>query len=478
MLKIHNKSQNAISSYDIVTHLKCHNGKSFQCIKCNAFGTTRTNILNHILCKHPEDKIKYYHNRATELQKVTIQLKCNICEIVTKTSTTAVEHYTNNHPGLLMDLTAIPSIQQTTFEMKINRVAGEYTWTVRQQWLCDNCEHSDTTISKLLNHHNTEHPNEVIVMKLGKELVATTGYEHLNRLVYGCVHCQVAQQPIIHFEEVENVHAHWMAQHAPEFKPFQFYAVQFVGCYHCDVISTFDGLKGHRKEMHTNKPFIVVDVNDRQKCGICRYANEDMAEHFANEHKSIMQNDGFNPIRLTNEQLSKLLAINIHKKIQCGHCNDAFDSNPELREHWLKNHLMEKSQIHSYFIDQRIQIKPSCCEGQFERNDFVLHFSKHNFSFRCTTCNVKTGNLMEILEHDSQFHIEKFKTKDRLITLSKSLMKIYSEAKVVFGNGLAVKGYNLLRTDYDESNRINEFIKVYEKHEESVEYGAKDPSID
>lgn len=466
--RIEDKNQKAVSNHDIVNHLKCHENKSFQCVKCNAFFASNTSVLNHILFQHATDNIEYFHNRvALGLETVTVQLGCNICGMIFKTNHQAVSHFENNHYAQRIDLNAMASIETTKFDSQTDLAVGKFSWNIRQQFHCDKCDHPEETIPKLLIHYKKEHPFKPFVAKRGQILVAHDADENWHsNILYGCVHCKEAtEKENILFDSVNAVHVHWQENHtkAWNFKPFQFCVVNFVACFHCNRISTFDDLVIHHKRLHSKMPFVVVDINSRRKCGVCQDGFEDMAKHFIEFHtKTLDRISVSNPIRLNCEQLSKILSFKVHKKMKCGHCNEIFDCNAELRKHWGTMHLDEEARIHNCFDDDRIRIILDCCGDEYDRRRLEEHFMEHDFRFHCNNCGFVTKELCQIVRHDKEQHTDTCDAQRRTINFAKKLKNYYFNGKIIFGNGFVANGFNLRNTKYDDSRLIEDFVLKFE----------------
>lgn len=405
------------------------------------------------------------------LETVTVQLGCNICGMIFKTRDWAVSHFENNHNGQRIDLNAVPSIETTKFDLQTNWVVGNFSWNIREQLRCGKCDHAEGTIPKLFIHYKNEHPSKSIVAKRGEVLVAHNdgGENWQSNILYGCVHCKEStEKPTLFFDSIKAVHVHWQENHtkAANFKPFLFCAVNFVACFHCNRISTFDEMQTHHKKRHPNEPFVVVDVNSRRKCGICQDGFEHMVKHFVESHTRTLDRIVVsNPIRLNCAQLSKIQSFKEHKKMKCGHCNEVCDCNAELRKHWAAKHPNEKTKIHSFVNDDRIRIVLDCCNEEFDRSQLGKHFVEHDFRFHCTVCGFVTKELGGVLRHDKEQHVETYVAQRRVVNFAKKLKNYYFNGKIIFGNGFVANGFNLRNTNYDDTPSIDHFVSEFENHE-------------
>lgn len=381
----------------------------------------------------------------------------------------AMSHFENNHNEQRIDLNAVPSVETTKFDMQTDLAVGDFSWNIRQQFHCNRCGHPEETIPKLLIHFNKEHPFKRIVAKCGQTLVAHNADENWHsNILYGCVYCKKSTKSSnLLFDTVRAVYSHWQENHtrALEFEPFHFCVVNFVACFHCNRISTFDEMQTHQKKMHPTEPFVVVDVNSRRKCGVCQDGFEDMPKHFIESHsKALDRIVVSNPIRLNCEQLSKILSFKVHKKMKCGHCIETFDCSAALHKHWLLKHPDEKTKIYSFFNDDRIRIILDCCDEEFDGSQLGQHFVGHDFRFHCTICGFVTKKLRLVLRHDQEQH-QTYDAQRRIINFAKKLKNYYFNGKIIFGNGFVANGFNLRNTKYDDTQLIDDFVSKFEKQE-------------
>ena len=132
-----------------------------------------------------------------------------------------------------------------------------------------------------------------------------------------------------------------MVAHAPSGKPFQFYAIEFVSCFHCDLIASFYEVKRHHYEAHPQKALIVTNVLDSKQCALCDYIGYNLAHHTTTKHELVLRSTENNPNRFSEDTLDKLLAIDIHKKHKCGYCAKVCETAGEIKSHIIHDHRMQ-----------------------------------------------------------------------------------------------------------------------------------------
>ncbi|XP_031636871.1 uncharacterized protein LOC116349530 isoform X2 [Contarinia nasturtii] len=161
---------------------------------------------------------------------------------------------------------------------------------------------------------------------------------HPCTLKFACVHCEKSKSlsPDTCSDNIETIYGHWLSAHTdlPNVRPFQFYVTQLVACHFCDQLGPFHEVIQHQITSHPNNSRIIVNESIRHQCALCDHS-EDLADHFEQTHKVVIPN----PFQVTDDVLDMLLKIDIHKKVECGHCNVVFETHHEFDHH----HLMEHS---------------------------------------------------------------------------------------------------------------------------------------
>lgn len=243
--------------------------------------------------------------------------------------------------------------------------------------------------------------------------------------LYFCVHCDQWPSNLWYsYDTIEKVHAHWLSNHTelPVAKPFQFYAIERLGCAYCpNRHGLFNYVKLHHQKTHENMPFIMVRHRDPGQCAMCLYRGHDLVNHFQQMHTEFVSSDGnvFNPTCFTPEFLAELLQNDVHRRFQCGHCGGTFET-----EHETKWHSFEK---HGNMKDWRVV-------QQINDSNRILYVV-------CGICHgqIQPADLLNHMMMESQ---------------ANSIFADYLKVKVVFANGLTVFKQNLTCTAYDDSKQF------------------------
>lgn len=279
----------------------------------------------------------------------------------------------------------------------------------------------------------------------------------LNGFKFCCVHCQDESNSCESFESIIDLYAHWIEMHGT--KPFQFYVNSMVACFHCETDGLYHNIITHMKENHPDEPRIIVNPKNRNYCSVCHYKGDDLKQHFEHMHDIILQTNVFNAVCLPDETLMDLLAFDVHKKYQCGYCDEVFESKSLIEEHQSILHGTKKVLFKEFSDDKSAYLICGYCKCQLRRSEYLSHVDlNHIYKFNCTKCDFETSKLIELIDHDKEvhhlnslnFHCSEF---------SDLLKKHYFETRIVFGNGLVVNKYNLLGTKYDDSSRFVQFIE-------------------
>ena len=266
--------------------------------------------------------------------------------------------------------------------------------------------------------------------------------KHFESTVFFCFHCFDERNPTKSFSgTIDDVTKHWSTAHSAESKPFQFYAVPLVSCFHCnEVIGTYNNLIKHHQEKYAEALFMIRDGMDPTKCGMCNSKDGDLSEHFKKMHDLSSTPKIFNPICYSDERIVELMTINSHigQTVQ----------TKELIENQIKpDHL-----ICGY-----------CQKNNIDINQYSDHLSKHTFKYRCTmvgVCKYESVHLSQMVFHEKIVH--------NIVSLDYhcSIFSNWMEKKlfntdVVFTNGLVLKSYNLVGTSFDDTKLVDKFIRGF-----------------
>lgn len=258
---------------------------------------------------------------------------------------------------------------------------------------------------------------------------------------------------------IEDVYKHWQSSHLNQIplKPFQFNVSEIAVCRFGDAIGTYNELVKHQQQVHSNEPLAIVNYDDRKKCGICLKTTNELIEHFQTEHKMLLQKEFFNPMQLSDVKLNDLLKIDIHKKIQCGHCDAVFETEDELHIHHSIGHE-NKEKISIQIIEkQNAFMICGYCQNKVNYDEYFTHFEQHPYVFKCWKCTYQSKDLVELVFHDKRIHERD--TLDYHCSMFPDWIKAhFINTKVVFANGLVLCKYNLIGTVLDDSKDFEMLI--------------------
>lgn len=295
-----------------------------------------------------------------------------------------------------------------------------------------------------------------------------TGDVHQAQLLewirFYCVHCLNDEKPTIWagvtFDDVSD---HWLLAHEFNHIPFQFYAVSLLSCYHCKEIGTYDDLVEHHEKNHPNTAFIITDQMNTKKCGMCKFQDGNLVDHFKLKHDPNSTQKLSNPICYSEEQIAELLKINVIKKLQCGKCYAVFKTKDQIGKHFKYLHNGENVESIE-FMDNScptpVHLICGHCNEKVATNRYLEHLSKHIFNFRCIRCPEQSSDLTQMIIHAKIVHgIDSF--SNHYSEFSTWMKEKYLATNIVYGNGLVFKAYNLLHTKYDDSHSLDAFIQNY-----------------
>lgn len=233
------------------------------------------------------------------------------------------------------------------------------------------------------------------------------------------------------------MYQHWVTIHADDPKPFEFYAIALLICFHCDTIGIFHDLVKHHKEQHSDQQFTIIDRMDANKCGICQYKDGNLVNHFKTKHESAINLTCINPIAYSEQRIDELLSIKLHQNV------DNEQNHP----------------VHLICILCQKKVKPDA---------YLNHYNEHSYVFSCTRCIFRANDFVELIIHEKYKHNIDSVDDDCLIFLN-WIKENFMETKLVFGNGLILQNWNVVETKFDERKQFDEFIGdfVQKKKEEA-----------
>lgn len=285
----------------------------------------------------------------------------------------------------------------------------------------------------------------------------------IGDLIFSCIHCQNNDNfPNAKSHDIEDVYAHWLSGHTDSghIHPFAFVATDLnTACFYCDKIGTLQQMLKHQKECHRNRSIAIVNPDNRNECAFCRYSDSTWLDHFELDHKMLLEYS-LNPISLTNELLTKLLAIDIHKTRQCVLCMETFQTQHQFEDHTVREHPEQhdnESQI--VVTPPKMYLICDVCQTHVNSDAFLNHLEEHTYDFTCTKCDFSTDDLVNLAFHDNQTHQCKSLNFLCLQFLDR-LQRHFFHTKAIFGNGLMLTKHNLLNTSYNDYNEFRYMVET------------------
>lgn len=456
---------------DILNHYKLHSCDLFQCGTCQHIFGTEFDIILHIMRDHPFDEFKYRHNirshhYGVEKREVTILMECNLCSSRFDNVQAASTHFKKQHESLNVDFTAIQLTKTTSVGMVTQFSVHKKPLIFRQFFVCQRCNQSILSKEQLIEHQKRNHKGQQIDLKLSKivqlnsdQIANTNTFTAKNSLydrylLFTCVHCDAVGDVDNCWSTVKDVHLHWRSSHPT--KPFQFSAALLMSCHYCNFFSTFHGLKEHHEKKHPQKEFVLSDLIDQNRCAICEYVGDGLVGHFKSKHELTVQINRLNPISLSNEIINKLTGININRKRECGHCQNIFETEADIKMHHQIEHNGLEMSSQKVFDKESFYVVTGCCQSTLEPHELLDHFEHHKFSVLCSKCHFETSELYEFINHQINEHEL---TKDADFLYKRFLFNRFWKTLLVFGNGLVLNKSNLVKTDFDDSKAFQDLVE-------------------
>lgn len=213
----------------------------------------------------------------------------------------------------------------------------------------------------------------------------------------------------------------------------------------------------------------MSDLLDPNKCAICEYVGDGLATHFKSKHELTVQINNLDPISLTNEMLNKLTGINVHRKRQCGICNELFETDTDIKAHHEKEHEPLELNSQKVFDKDSLYVITGCCQSKLNSHELLDHFANHKFSVLCSKCHFETSQLYEFISHQVTQHDL---TKNADFLYKRFLFNRFWRSKLSFGNGLVLNKCNTVKTEFDDSKAFHDLIESMLK-EQKEKFQAK-----
>lgn len=294
-----------------------------------------------------------------------------------------------------------------------------------------------------------------------------TASSSIDDLIFACIYCQNDDNfPNARSHDIEEIYAHWLSGHTDlsgHIHPFAFVVNDHnTACFYCDdKIGTLQQMLKHQKECHKNRSIAIVNPDNRNECAFCNYSDSTWLDHFELDHKMLLENDLINPILLTDELLTELLAIDIHKTRQCLLCSATFETQHQFDDHSAREHP-EQQENAAQIVDtasSKMYLICDVCQDHIESDAFLNHLEEHTYQFACTKCDFSTDDLVNLAFHDNQTH-QCYSLNFHCLQFSDRLQRHFFHTKVVFGNGLRLTKHNLLNTSLNDYNEFRYMIET------------------
>lgn len=265
--------------------------------------------------------------------------------------------------------------------------------------------------------------------------------------------------------DIEDIFGHWLSGHTfdlPHVQPFAFAVLDMnTACFYCNKIATLQQMLKHLKECHRNRSIAIVNPSNRNECAFCSYSDSTWLDHFQLNHKMLLENDVVNPILLTDELLSQLLAIDVHKVRKCSVCMETFQTQHQFEHHSIHEHPEQPENI-SQIVDTPAEMYLICdvCQEHIAPDVFLNHLEfEHTYEFTCTKCDFSTDDLVNMAFHENQTH-QCDSLKFHCLQFSDRLQRHYFHTRAVFGNGLTLTKHNLLNTSYNDYKEFRYMVET------------------
>lgn len=267
---------------------------------------------------------------------------------------------------------------------------------------------------------------------------------------YFCAHCHESDDwfLVFSFETIDDVYGHWLSNHTelPKAKPFLFYVVELVGCYYCHYSGLYDRLRKHHADKHPDDQFVVARKMNREQCAFCYYIGPDLANHVQQTHKQVLKADIFNPVCFLQENLRQYLAIDIHRKRQCGYCGETFETDHECQQHQFYEHLGKTKSIYEWRAKAPYEIAYIRC-GRCNSEIEPQHYYKHVEIDRAVFLSSNKSQSATYQDKDERKYAEYFQ-----------LYQDYLKTKVIFANGMICFKQNLIFSEYDDTQAFDDTV--------------------
>lgn len=343
--------------------------------------------------------------------------------------------------------------QAIKIEITDSDESSENSKTITQS----NCSESECVAPSVIETENTARINAGPMNIVSNEKSINNVQEDPPKkgLLFYCPHCHNENSTNKPYDSAESIYEHWATKHAQSQKPFQFNVGSLFVCNLCQKSGTFPEMKYHFKIKHHGKQFAVKDSSDGEKCGICKFIGNGLAEHFKSEHRFVADSKILWPMRLPKDILDTLKTIDVHKEYQCTVCLDICVTKKHVLEHYNKTlkHDIQKYPYTESSVKHSSSFKCNICECSVEKNQLNNHFKSHEL--RCLICEEFKGKISELVCHFRQCH-----PGDSLMGNKLKFGLEFFQTSFSYENGLVLNVANLLKPNDDENSIIQSFFQI------------------
>lgn len=346
----------------------------------------------------------------------------------------------------------IPDSEESSDSSESTEILADQVTTITQS----NCNESECDASNAIERGNTAQINAGLINVVSNEKSINVQKEPPKKgLLFYCPHCHDENTTNKPYDDAESIYKHWATKHAQSQKPFQFIVGSLFVCNLCEKSGTFPELRYHFKIKHHGKQFAVKHPSDAEKCGICKFIGNDLAEHFKSKHRFLADSKVICPMRLPKNVQDTLKAIDVHKEYQCTICLDTFVMKRQILEHYNKTlkHDIQKYPYEESSVKHSSSFKCDICDCSMDQSQMQDHFKNHEL--RCFICDEFKGKVNELVYHFRQCH-----PGDSLMGNTLQFGLKFFQTSLSFENGLVLNVANLLKPDDDENSIIQPFFQI------------------
>ncbi|XP_055305884.1 uncharacterized protein LOC129570340 isoform X2 [Sitodiplosis mosellana] len=505
-LLINRKTEPTVAVQNVLRHIEAHASTLHQCFNCEYVTMIEDEMRAHMMGEHDGLPLKFWRNArrfnaSPDSELIEIVLDCALCGERVHNIPESFAHFKDAHPSHDIHFKALKLIKATTDDLEVTCSIDDSSLHYREVLVCGLCDEYFTDKLKWLKHFSVTHPRKPYVVRRGFKWLDSyqpaksdsSGFD--RSMLFFCAFCENANGvKLMCSSSVEGIYDHWQKEHKrSDAKPFRFYMAELVGCYYCDVMSTFQGLQEHMAYEHPDEPFVAVKAFETVKqCALCDHSfhrhdqlddghdehdeSNEADGHFHIDHALALEANVFNPIRMNDFTLLKLLQIGVHKKVKCDYCAEVFETRDEYRAHHsLKHRDLERLSL--AFVDKEtIKLVGDCCHQQIDPNSFYDHLEFHTYALKCDLCMFRTSDPFNFMKHKVKTHDD----PESLASLYLNFLQLrYWRSELIFGNGLVINKFNTQGTEYDHQSSFEQFAArlVNEKMQEYEAVSKHDVSV-